>query len=188
MDRAQALSTLDALWDADTEIGARLLVDVVSEMGYAAALTDAALIRLARAARDADAALERHRAGGAPPPLGRLRRALRRRRVETILVIFGALLIFGSAVADWAGSWNGWLLLIGGALMVLAVAVPQPRGQEAPTSWRQRGAIVAIVLMGVLLAVTLSDWKGSWGDWVQVALTAVVVLVAIPQARRPKGH
>jgi hypothetical protein len=63
MDRAQALSTLDALWDADSEIGARLLVDVVSEMGYAAALTDAALIRLARAARDADAALERHRAG-----------------------------------------------------------------------------------------------------------------------------
>ncbi len=187
MDRAQALSTLDALWAADSEIGARLLVDVVSEMGYAAALTDEALIRLARAASDADAALEPHRAGGAPP-LGRLRHAMRRRRVETILVIFGALLIFGSAIADWAGSWNEWLLLIGGALMVLAVAAPQPRGQEAPASWRQRGAIVAIVLMSVLLAVTLSDWTGSWGGWVQVALTAVVVLVAIPQARRPKGH
>jgi hypothetical protein len=45
--RERALDILGALWDADVPEGARLVADVVAEMGYAAALTDEALIRLA---------------------------------------------------------------------------------------------------------------------------------------------
>jgi len=46
--REQALDMLGALWNADTPVGARLVAEVVAEMGYAAALTDDALLRLAR--------------------------------------------------------------------------------------------------------------------------------------------
>jgi len=46
--RERALDILGALWDADVPTGARLVAEVVAEMGYAAALTDEALIHLAR--------------------------------------------------------------------------------------------------------------------------------------------
>ena len=48
MSRDEALGHLGALWDADSDVGSRLLVEVVARMGYAAALTDEALIQLAQ--------------------------------------------------------------------------------------------------------------------------------------------
>lgn len=57
MTRDEAIRHLKMLWDADTDIGTRLLVDVVSSMGYAAALTDEALITLAKRQVGEDARL-----------------------------------------------------------------------------------------------------------------------------------
>lgn len=60
MTRKEALRILDMLWDADTDIGARLLRDVVANLGYAKALTDKALIDLAHRQQGEDQAQAAH--------------------------------------------------------------------------------------------------------------------------------
>jgi len=57
--REQALDMLrEALWDIGTPIGNECLIDVVGEMGYAVALTDKAVIRLAQRQLEKDKRLD----------------------------------------------------------------------------------------------------------------------------------
>lgn len=48
MTRKEALGILGALWDADSDVGSRLLVELVARVGYEEALTTPALIALAQ--------------------------------------------------------------------------------------------------------------------------------------------